>query len=54
MFDFVTRRKWFFLASGLVILIGVVSLIVSGLNLGIEFSSGSTMTLVFEEPVGRE
>jgi preprotein translocase subunit SecF len=54
LFDFVTRRKWFFLTSGLVILIGVVSLIVSGLNLGIEFSSGSTMTLVFEEPVGRE
>ncbi|TET13101.1 MAG: protein translocase subunit SecF [Dehalococcoidia bacterium] len=52
MFDFVTRRKWFFLASGLVILIGIISLIASGLNLGIEFSSGTTMTLVFEDEVG--
>jgi len=53
LFDFVTKRKWFFLVSGVVILIGIISLIVSGLNLGIEFSSGSTLTLVFEEPVGQ-
>ncbi len=52
MFDFVSRRKWFFLASGLVIFVGIISLIVSGLNLGIEFSSGTTMTLVFEDAVG--
>lgn len=52
MFDFVSRRKWFFLASGLVILIGIISLIASGLNLGIEFSSGTTMTLVFKDEVG--
>ena len=53
MFDFVTKRKWFFLASGVVLLIGIISLIASGLNLGIEFSSGYTVTLVFEEPVGQ-
>jgi len=52
VFDFVSRRKWFFLASGLVILIGIISLIASGLNLGIEFSSGTTMTLVFKDEVG--
>jgi len=51
VFDFVTRRKWFFMASGLVILVGIISLIASGLNLGIEFSSGTTMTLVFKNPV---
>jgi len=54
LFDFVSRRKWFFLASGLVILIGIISLIASGLNLGIEFSSGTTMTLVFKDAVGEE
>ncbi len=54
MFDFVSRRKWFFLASGLVIIISIISLIVSGLNLGVEFSSGTTMTLLFEEPVGQD
>jgi len=52
LFDFVSRRKWFFLASGLLILIGIISLIASGLNLGIEFSSGTTMTLVFKDEVG--
>ncbi len=52
MFDFVSRRKWFFLVSGLVILVGIISLIASGLNLGIEFSSGTTMTLVFKDEVG--
>ena len=52
MFDFITRRKWYFLASGLVVLIGIISLIASGLNLGIEFSSGTTMTLVFADEVG--
>ena len=54
MFDFVTNRKWFFLGSGLVILISVISLIASGLNLGVEFSSGSTMTLIFREDVEQE
>jgi len=52
VFDFITRRKWYFLASGLVVLIGIISLIASGLNLGIEFSSGTTMTLVFADEVG--
>lgn len=54
MFDFVSKRKWFFLTSALVVLVGVISLLVSGLNLGIEFSSGSTMTLVFKEPVRQD
>jgi len=53
LFNFVSKRKWFFLISALVIVPGIISLIVSGLNLGIEFSSGSTMTLVFKEPVSQ-
>jgi len=51
LFDFVSRKKWFFMGSGLVILIGIIALIASGLNLGIEFSSGTTMTLLFKEEV---
>jgi preprotein translocase subunit SecF len=54
LFDFVSGRKWFFLGSGLVILIGIISLIVSGLNLGLDFKPGVTMTLVFNEPVEQE
>ena len=48
------KRHWFFLISGLVILVGVISLSAFGLRPGIEFSSGSIMTLSFEQTVGRE
>jgi preprotein translocase subunit SecF len=51
LFDFISKRNWFFLVSGIIIVAGIIALIVAGLNTGIEFSSGSTMTLVFKEPV---
>lgn len=51
MLDFVSKRKWFFLLSGIVIIAGIIALIVSGLNLGLEFSSGTTMTLLFKNHV---
>jgi preprotein translocase subunit SecF len=49
--DFISKRKWFFLASGIIIVAGIIALIVSGLNLGLEFSSGTTMTIVFKDRV---
>jgi preprotein translocase subunit SecF len=51
LFDFISKRNWFFIVSGTIIIAGIIALIVAGLNTGIEFSSGSTMTLVFREPV---
>ena len=51
MLDFVSKRKWFFLLSGLIIVAGIIALSISRLNLGIEFSSGTTMTIVFESHV---
>ncbi len=51
MLDFVGKRKWYFVFSALVILVGVVSLIAFGLKGGIEFTSGSTMTIDFEQTV---
>jgi preprotein translocase subunit SecF len=51
LLDFVSPRKWFFLASGIIIVAGIIALIVSGPNLGLEFSSGTTMTMVFEDRV---
>lgn len=54
MFDIVGKRKWFFLVSVAVIIIGIISLIASGLNIGLDFKSGITMTLVFEEPVEQD
>ncbi len=51
MFDIIGRRFWFFLISGVIILIGIISLAVFGLPSGIEFSSGSILTVSFEQPV---
>jgi len=53
MFDIVGKRFWFFLISGVVILIGIISLAVFGLRTGIEFSSGSLMTVSFEQEVSQ-
>ena len=41
-FDFVRRRRWWFGASSLVILLGMVSLGVKGLNYSIEFVGGTS------------
>jgi preprotein translocase subunit SecF len=50
-FDIISKRFWFFLISGVVILIGIISLAIFGLPSGIEFSSGSILAVKFEEPV---
>jgi preprotein translocase subunit SecF len=39
-FDFMGHKRWWFAFSGLLIAAGVISLIVSGLNLGIDFKGG--------------
>lgn len=54
MFDIIGKRFWFFLISGVVILVGVISLATFGLKMGIEFSSGSMMTVGFEQEVDRD
>ncbi len=52
MIDFVKRRYLFFLASALVILPGVISLLLpGGIHPGIDFTSGSILTLRFSRPV---
>jgi preprotein translocase subunit SecF len=51
MFDIIGKRFWFFAISGVIILIGVVSLLSAGLPAGIEFSSGSLLTVKFEQEV---
>ena len=54
MLDFVGRRQWFFLASAAVIVLGIVSLLIPpGLRTGIDFASGSTVTLVFSGEVSQ-
>ena len=62
MIDVVGKRGWYFLFSALMILPGIISLIVppgwasldSGLNPGIDFTSGSVLQVSFDEPVEEE
>ena len=54
MFNITGKRFRFFLISGIVIFIGIVSLATFGLKTGIEFSSGSMLTVSFEEKVDHE
>lgn len=52
--NFVGKRGWFYLVSLIVLLPGVVFLIITpGLNPGIDFTGGSTLTLEFEADVSQ-
>ncbi|MDH5696687.1 MAG: protein translocase subunit SecF [Dehalococcoidia bacterium] len=51
MFDIAGKRLWFLLISAAVILISIIALVVFGLKPGIEFSSGSMLTVSFEQEV---
>jgi preprotein translocase subunit SecF len=51
MFDIIGKRFWFFSISGAIILIGIISLATFGLPRGIEFSSGSMLTMSFERSI---
>lgn len=51
MFDIVGKRFWFFLLSGIVILVGIIFLAIFRLNLGIEFGSGSMMRVSFDQEI---
>jgi SecD/SecF fusion protein len=48
--DFMGKRKLWFALSGVVILAGIVSLGVRGLNLGIDFKGGSQITFSTAQP----
>jgi preprotein translocase subunit SecF len=54
MFNIIGKRFWYFLISGIVILAGIVALFVFGLQPGIEFTSGSEITISFEQPVDKQ
>jgi SecD/SecF fusion protein len=50
-FDFLGRRKAFYVVSGLIVLIGISSLFIRGLNYGVDFKGGRSYVVRFEEPV---
>ncbi len=51
MIDLVGKRNWFFLISAIVIIPGIISLAVFGLKPGVDFSSGTAMTVHFDKAV---
>jgi preprotein translocase subunit SecF len=51
MFDITGKRFLFLIISEIIILIGIIALAVLGLKPGIEFSSGSLLTVGFEQQV---
>lgn len=53
-YDFVTNRKKFFIFSIALTIIGILSLVIFQLNLGIDFKSGTTMDSVAEQAVQQQ
>ena len=51
MFDIAGKRFLFLIISEVIILIGIIALVVFSLKPGIEFSSGSMLTVSFEQEV---
>lgn len=52
--DFIGIRKYFYVISGLILLSGIISLFVKGLNPGIDFTGGRTFVVRFDKPVTTE
>jgi len=50
-FDIISKRYWFFLLSGLIIVPGLISMLTQGFNLGIDFTGGTLLDLKFARPV---
>ena len=44
-FNFVRNGRWFFIAPGVILLIGIIMLAILGFNLGLEFTGGTIVTI---------
>jgi preprotein translocase subunit SecF len=52
--DFVGNRKWYYLLSLIAVGVGIISLFLQGLNLGIDFVSGTRLDIHFPHTVDLE
>jgi SecD/SecF fusion protein len=50
-YDWIGRRKYAYMFSGAVILIGIASFFARGFELGVDFKGGYSFNVVFEQPV---
>jgi SecD/SecF fusion protein len=49
-FDFMGKSRWFFSASGLILVIGAMAIAGLGINFGIDFESGTRITAPLQRP----
>lgn len=49
--DFMGKRTYFYFVSGFILLIGLLSILIKGLEFGIDFKGGSEVAIQFEKPV---
>jgi len=54
VWSFTKRRNWFFALSLIFIIPGLISLILWGLNLGVDFTGGTLLELQFTKQVSKE
>lgn len=52
--DFISKKKFAYIASGLVIVIGLVSIFTKGFTYGVDFTGGRTYVVRFDTPVTAE
>jgi preprotein translocase subunit SecF len=50
-FDFLSRRKYAYILSSILFLIGLISAIIRGFHFGVDFNGGSEIVLQFEKPI---
>jgi len=53
-FDFMGASRWFFSISGVILLVGAFALATKQLNFGIDFESGTRITVALEKPTDEE
>lgn len=52
--QFVSKRKWFYIGSSLILIAGIVCLSTMGLNLGIDFKGGTSVTLKTNQAITKK
>ncbi len=53
-FDFMGASRWFFTVSGVILLVGALALATKQLNFGIDFESGTRITVALQQPTDEE
>ncbi len=54
MMKIVQKRSWYFIISIVLVVVSIASLVAFGIKSGVEFSSGSILSISFEKPVAQD